>query len=285
MDRVVAQQVGVGLDRAEVVDRDDLDVGAARLDDRPQHVAPDPAETVDCHLDRHVTPYVPCARVSVRRTASRQPAYRLLAPSRVHRRLEAAVERPGARELGRARIQAGAHPRKPGGAERGGLQHLRAVDRGAEDVGEALEHPVVGGHAAVDAEHGVAGVRPVGAHRLDEVAGLVGDALERGAGEFGRAGVAGEAEDGAAGVGVPVGRAEAGEGGDEVEPLAGVGGLGEGLGLGGVADDLQPVAQPLDDGAGDEDRAFERVGRAAVELVGDGGEQPVAAGDRACRRC
>ena len=81
-------------------------------------------------------------------------------------------------------------------------------------------------------------------------------------------------------VGVPVGRAEAGEGRDQVEPLAGVGGLGEGVGLGGVADDLQPVAQPLDDGAGDEDRAFERVGRAAVELVGDGGQQPVAAGDR-----
>ena len=32
-------------------------------------------------------------------------------------------------------------------------------------------------------------------------------------------------------------------------------------------------------GAGDEDRAFERVGGLAVELVGDGGEQAVLAGD------
>jgi hypothetical protein len=38
--RVIAQQVGVGLDRAEIVDRDDLDVLAARLDDGAQTLRP-----------------------------------------------------------------------------------------------------------------------------------------------------------------------------------------------------------------------------------------------------
>ena len=42
-----------------------------------------------------------------------------------------------------------------------------------------------------------------------------------------------------------------------------------------MADDAEPVAEPLHRGAGDEDRAFERVGPLALELVGDGGEQPV----------
>ena len=44
MDGVVAEEVGVGLDRAEVVDRHDLDVVALGLDDGAQHVAPDAAE-------------------------------------------------------------------------------------------------------------------------------------------------------------------------------------------------------------------------------------------------
>ena len=47
-------------------------------------------------------------------------------------------------------------PGEPGGAEGGRLEHARPVDRRAEGVGDALQHPVVGGHAAVDPEHGVA---------------------------------------------------------------------------------------------------------------------------------
>ena len=42
----------------------------------------------------------------------------------------------------------------------------------------------------------------------------------------------------------------------------------------------KPVAQPLHRRAGDEDGAFERVGGPAVEAERDGGEQPVARGDR-----
>ena len=62
----------------------------------------------------------------------------------------------------------------------GGFEDDRAVDGGAEDVGEEL-HGVVGGdHAAVDAQHCFAHVRPVAAHGFKEVAGLVADRFEGG---------------------------------------------------------------------------------------------------------
>ena len=54
MDAVVAQQVGVGLDRAEVVDGDDVDVLAARLIDGTHDVAADAAETIDGNSNGHV---------------------------------------------------------------------------------------------------------------------------------------------------------------------------------------------------------------------------------------
>lgn len=85
-----------------------------------------------------------------------------------------------------------------------------------------------------------------------------------GTGEFGGAGVAGEAVDRASGFGVSIGGAEAGEGGDEGDFLIGIGGFGEGLGIAGVGDDFKPVAEPLDDGACDENGTFERVGGLAV---------------------
>ena len=123
-------------------------------------------------------------------------------------------------------------------------------------------------------------LRPVGAHRLAEIEGLVADAFQRGMREFGGAGVAGEAEQRAAHAGIPVGRAEADEGRHQIDALHGIGFVGERAGLGRLLDDAEPVAQPLHRGAGDEDRAFQRVGAFAVELIGDGGEQLVLRGDR-----
>ena len=55
MHGVVAQQMRVGLDRAEIVDADDLDVVAAGFDDGAQHVAADAAESVDGNANRHVS--------------------------------------------------------------------------------------------------------------------------------------------------------------------------------------------------------------------------------------
>ena len=52
---VEAQQMGVGLDRTEIVDGDDLDVLAAGFGDGAQHVAADAAESVDCNPDCHDT--------------------------------------------------------------------------------------------------------------------------------------------------------------------------------------------------------------------------------------
>ncbi len=53
MHAVIAQKVGIGLDRAQIIDGDHLDIGAARFDDGAQHVAPDATETVDGDLDCH----------------------------------------------------------------------------------------------------------------------------------------------------------------------------------------------------------------------------------------
>ena len=51
---VEAQQMRVGLDGPEVVDRHHLDVRAARFDDGAQDVAPDAPEPVDRYPHRHV---------------------------------------------------------------------------------------------------------------------------------------------------------------------------------------------------------------------------------------
>ena len=50
---VVAQEMGVGLDRTQIVDGDDFDVLAARFEDRAQHQPPDAAEAVDRYLGNH----------------------------------------------------------------------------------------------------------------------------------------------------------------------------------------------------------------------------------------
>ena len=53
MHAVKAQQMGIGLDRAQIIDRHDLDIAAVRFDDGAQHIAPDPTKPVDGDLDGH----------------------------------------------------------------------------------------------------------------------------------------------------------------------------------------------------------------------------------------
>ena len=88
-----------------------------------------------------------------------------------------------------------------------------------------------------------------------------------------------QAHDGPAGVLIPVGRAEPGKGGHEkhaaVVPHRG----GKGLNLGGVADDLETVAQPLHHRSADEDAPFEGVVDLVADLPGDGRQQVVFRGD------
>src|SRR5690606_34777675 len=91
---------------------------------------------------------------------------------------------------------------------------------------------------------------------------------------------AGEAEDRAAGVGIPVGRAESGKGGDDGD-AAGVGNAGgEGFDFGGGLDYSETVAEPLDEGTGDEDAAFESVFDFRADFPGDGGDESVLRKDR-----
>ena len=53
VNTVVAQQMGVGLDRAEIVDADDFDVVAPALASRPHHQPANAAKTVDRYPYRH----------------------------------------------------------------------------------------------------------------------------------------------------------------------------------------------------------------------------------------
>ncbi len=53
MYRIVAQQMRVGLDRAQVVGRHHFDVAPPALHDGAEHKASDAAEAVDCDADGH----------------------------------------------------------------------------------------------------------------------------------------------------------------------------------------------------------------------------------------
>ena len=192
---------------------------------------------------------------------------------------ELRVPHPSRTDVVEGREHTGLEPREAGGAERGGLDGPRPLDRDVDDVGERLQQPGVPGHAAVDPE--TANRRSaIGLHRGHEVAGLEADGLQRGAGEMRGTGVAGETMDRATGVRVPVRCPQTGERGNEVD-TAGIGEAArEGFRLRRILDDSQPVAQPLHGGAGDEDRALQGVGRLAREAPGDGGQQPVPRPDR-----
>ncbi len=43
----------IRLDRPEIIDRDDLEIGAAGFHDKAQHIAPDAAKSVDRHSHGH----------------------------------------------------------------------------------------------------------------------------------------------------------------------------------------------------------------------------------------
>ena len=53
MDAVVLQQVRVGVVVGQIVDRDDLDIVAARFVNSPQHQPADTAKSIDGNLNSH----------------------------------------------------------------------------------------------------------------------------------------------------------------------------------------------------------------------------------------
>ena len=126
---------------------------------------------------------------------------------------------------------------------------------------------------------GLACAAPVLLHGFEQIARLVADGFERRLRQFLVRRAARQAEERAARLGIPVGRTEPDEGRHEIDLLvadrrtcASCARFGRRL------DQLQAVAQPLHGSAGDEDRAFQRIGALAVELIGDGGQQPVLRG-------
>ena len=107
-------------------------------------------------------------------------------------------------------------PRQIGGAERRRLQYPRANHGATADVRLELHQEIVGYRPAVHADFSRPRVDVV-LHRLQHVVHLVANAFQGGAGDVGRRGAARDADDGPAGVLIPVGSAQTGQRGDEVD--------------------------------------------------------------------
>ena len=191
----------------------------------------------------------------------------------VHRRGEARIALPSGGEILQRNRRIALHQCQHRRAESGGFTNHRPVDRNIDDVGEELHQPVICGHPAIDPHHGHRNA--VTGDGGEQVVRLVGDRLQRRPNEIRRTCIAGNAIDCTARVRSPVRRAEAGQGRDHIDAV--VAGLcgGDGLGLAGRGDQLHAVAKPLDNGAGNEDRAFQRIGCPAAKPVTDGGQQLV----------
>ena len=133
-----------------------------------------------------------------------------------------------------------------------------------------------------------AGGRPASrGHRLEHVPRLVRDRLERRPRDVGAGRSAGQPHQGASRVHVPVGRAEPHEGGHEVDASGVRHRARQGLGLGGGLDQTESIPEPLDGGAGHEDRPLERVrdrGRPAARGRERPGHRRQEAGLRGDRR-
>ena len=169
--------------------------------------------------------------------------------------------------------------REPGDTQCGRLADGGPLHRRVQDVGQKLHGPIARHHAAVDAQHRFRPGRPVAVHGLQQIARLIAHRLQRRSCELAGPSCTRQAEQRAARLGLPIGRAEPDEGRHEIDVLTGISFGGQRAALRCRGDDAQAVAQPLHRGAGDEDGALQRIGALAVELIGDGGQQPVARGD------
>ena len=150
---------------------------------------------------------------------------------------------------------------------------------GRQDVGEELHRPIADRHTAIDPQP-VDREPRIARHRRGEVARLIADRLEHRARDLWQPAIGGQAAQHPARVRRPVRRAEPAKGRDEIHALARIGPRRYRLRLGRGLDRAEPVAQPLDGGAGDEDAAFERVGGLAAKLVRDRRQQAVTRGGR-----
>ena len=84
-------------------------------------------------------------------------------------------------------------------------------------------------------------------------------------------GAPGEAQDGPTGVHVPIGRAQAGEGGHQVNPAVVADLLGVVLRVAALGEEPHFIPQPLDHRAAYKDAALQGVLHLPVQADGDGG--------------
>ncbi len=129
-----------------------------------------------------------------------------LALGLAHLRRKALLQPPSRRKLRRPQIKPDDEPRQTGGAERRRLQHGRPIDRRGDDVGQKLHRVIVSRHAAVDAQRRRPVEGSIQAHRLENIARLEAQALQRGARDFVGARAARQVVDRAAAFAVPTGR-------------------------------------------------------------------------------
>ena len=175
---------------------------------------------------------------------------------------------------------AGGQPGGVRGSERDGLDGHRPHDGNVEDVRDELHEEVVGGHAAVYFER-LQREPGVGVHRVHDLPGLPAGRLEDRAGQVTLGDIRGQAHDDATGLVAPVRREQAGKRRDDVAAAVVIDRTRERLYLRRRADQPEPVAEPLHEGAGDGDRAFQGVhGGLVADLVADGGEQAVRRADQ-----
>ena len=184
-------------------------------------------------------------------------------------RAEHAVHRPVAGDVLGGLPVAHGEAGQIGRAQRRRFHAAGALDFEVADVGHGLHEVVVGRRAAVHPErlHGDAGVRR---HGAEDVVDLIADAVQRGADDVVLV----------AGVLVPVGRTEAGEGRHDVTAVGVLDLLGHILGVAGLFQQAQLIAEPLDGRTGHENRAFQRIIHLAVGAAGDGGDKAILRSDR-----
>ena len=85
--------------------------------------------------------------------------------------------------------------------------------------------------------------------------------------------VTGHADDGTPGIRPPVRCKQTGEGRDEINAAVVLHGPGEALDIGGLLDQPEVIAQPLDQCPGDGDRTFQGIhSRLVPDLVAKGGQ-------------
>ena len=127
-----------------------------------------------------------------------------------HGRLEPPLGAPLLCDLFRRSPEPDGESRQVGRADGRRLGHRWPYDGHPEQVGLELHEHVVAGGASVDAQFGKRDAR-VAMDGIEQVADLIGDALEGGPREVSRVRSPRQADDGAAGVRVPMRRAEARE--------------------------------------------------------------------------